>query len=133
MFTFVEETKPVVDLIFGLLRKNLKVLKHQFGQLNVGLKQVCEKEKEKEQGKNQYAQHCDIIEWNADIDAQFLHKKRTELNEMNQEVTIIKINVAKFLELKEQWGYIIELVLSSNSFSSFNVFGFNLNYIFNNC
>ena len=106
LLTFGDDSKPFIDLIFDTLKQNFKLLKHQFGQLNIGLKhaQEYDDEEEEEEGEHWGAiQHCDIIEWNANIDETFLDEKRKELDEKNQSKTVQDMNVAKFLELKQQW------------------------------
>ena len=55
--------------VFQMLKKNVSILKHQFKQLNIGLRIVCD-------GCIKYC----TIEWNSQIDEKYLDRKEQEMN-----------------------------------------------------
>ena len=55
-----------INYVFNKLKKNISILKHQFKQLNIGIKTVSGK-------------FC-TFEWNQQIDAKYLDQQRQEMN-----------------------------------------------------
>ena len=86
-------SKEFVPLIFKLLKQQAKILKHQFGQLNIGLKY----------GSVWYSQqHIDILQWDDKFDPKLLDAKQKEWNKLNQSQSEFELNLEKYNKLKNQ-------------------------------
>ena len=100
------ETNHFVDFIFELLKKHVKVLKHQFKQLNIGFAQTIIQKRKKSLTRNRIDFHCvqcHVLRWNSNINNKFLNEKQEEWKQVNQLEHERKSNMKKFQMLKEQW------------------------------
>ena len=64
-----------LDWIFTLLKKNCKILKYQFKQLNIGLCKICEQ-------LDNILQLYYILQWNSKIDERVLHQAKAAFDQM---------------------------------------------------
>ena len=81
----------ILDFIFNLLKKHVKVLKHQFKQLNIGIKQ--------NNNMDEYDKY-QIIEWNCNTDAKKLEQARKKWK-IDRESLECDKDGAKYLEFRD--------------------------------
>ena len=89
----IEMTADKVDWVFQVLNNHEKLLKHQFGQLNIGLKIV----------HNCICQKCYVLEWNSKIDNKVLKSLQVKCNHSRQSKNERNTNIQRYHELKQQW------------------------------
>ena len=83
----------LIDWIFGILKSNHKVLKHQFKQLNIGIIRKDDP---------YVAQQCYMLQWNPKVDDKWLdaYQATCDCNALEDN----EKNTQKYSELKNQWS-----------------------------
>ena len=79
-----------IDWIFSLLKSNVKILKHQFKQLNIGIN-VC----------TRYASVYQVIEWNPSVDEKFLTSIQAQMDKRKPNEDTCQDN---YYSLLNQWS-----------------------------
>ena len=82
-----------MDWLFDILKKHEKLLKHQFGQLNIGLNIA----------QNNNCQKCLVLEWNSNIDKKALNLVQIKYNHSRQSRNERNTNLKKYNQLLNQW------------------------------
>ena len=83
------------DWIFQILKINQIILKHQFEQLNIGLCDMSNTDRDQEQ--------CHILQWNSKIDEKFLKQFDTKCNTLYQKPSEREANLEKYVKWKKMW------------------------------
>ena len=91
-----DQVEVKIDTLFGMLEKNVKILKHQFEEFNIGFKCVYT---------------CCLLEWNQKINKKLLNNikinwKNWELDD-NGESTLMLQNIEKFDRVQNKWLWIV--------------------------
>ena len=87
---------------FDILKKNQIVLKHQFKQLNIGLRHVYKK-LSRDMKIIDECKLCYILKWHPQIDNKFLDQFKTKFNKSWQSSLECQANALKYQRLKNQW------------------------------
>ena len=92
MISDIHSSHNTIKPLFKVLKKHCRLLKNQFKQLNIGL-------------KNYY--YCSVFEWNSTIDESFLNNKEKEIYNMTDTFIMHEVmdntSASKFDEWKQQW------------------------------